>query len=144
MPAAILRNNMATETPEEKIARLEVELHKATEQNTGLRTGSETVIKNLQNQLDTVTKDKSALQVAYDNLLKESNDQIGSLSAELDKAKSITDIIDPSITVDKKEYRVIGKKFNWRGTEYTVQDLLKSKSLQQELVGAGAGFLILK
>ncbi len=135
---------MATETQEEKIVRLETELQKATDQINGLRSGSDTTIKNLQNQLDTVTKEKSELQIAYNGLLKESQDQIGQLSSELDKAKSINDIIDPAITVDKKQYRVIGKKFNWKGTEYTVQDLLQSKSLQQELVAAEAGFLVLK
>lgn len=101
-------------------------------------------------KLARLEKEHQALKSQYDQLLASSQEEIKNLSAELSKAKTIADKAEPTVTVDKKEYSVIGQKFIYRrkgeveAKEILVADLLKDKELQAELVKAGVGFLVLK
>ena len=50
----------------------------------------------------------------------------------------------PTVSVSKVTYEVHAKNFKFKGVDYTVEDLLKNKTLQKELVEKGVGFLVKK
>lgn len=135
---------MPTETLEEKVARLEGELTTARQERDAIRTGSATALKNSQDKIDVLQKENDGLKKKYDELVQESTEEITRISTELDKTKKIADVAEPTITVNKVDYQVLGKNFIWKQREYTVAELLKNKALQETLVKAGAGFLVKK
>lgn len=138
---------MATEeTLEQKVARLEQEKQALTTTNSTLKNQ----VTNLSSDKAALQAENSVLKTKFDDLMASSQEEIGNLSIELSKAKTIADKAEPTITVDKKEYAVIGQKFIYRrrgeveSKEITVAELLKDKLLQAELVKAGVGFLVPK
>lgn len=67
---------------------------------------------------------------------------IADLSAELEQKDQSLKSGYLTVKSNKKTYRVLGKKFSYQGTEYTIDDLLKNQKLIDELVKLGVGFII--
>ncbi|WP_374949610.1 hypothetical protein [Mucilaginibacter sp.] len=107
-------------------------------------------VANLEKENGQLRTANQELAAAHEDLQKTSAEEIGNLSEALSKAQKVADVAEPTITVDKKDYLVIGGNFTYRrkGTtepkDYTLEDLKADKSLQAELVKIGAGFLVLK
>ena len=77
-----------------------------------------------------------------DEYIAELTVQINDLSSELESASDAVEKGYQTVKSGKKTYRVLGKKFNYQSTEYTIEDLIKNQKLIDELVGLGVGFLI--
>ena len=80
--------------------------------------------------------------LAGDNQIAELTSELAKLSAELDTASVAVEKGYQTVKSKKSTYRVLGKKFVYKGNEYTIDDLIKDQILIDELVGLGVGFLV--
>jgi hypothetical protein len=75
-----------------------------------------------------------------DASLAEANTIIDELKTQLTAQQAQPSDV-PVIMVGKDQYRVTAPRFQFEGEEYSVQQLLANKKMQEALVKKGAGFL---
>lgn len=137
--------NTPEETPEQKLDRLITENASLKEANVSLSQANEKLKDEsdvLRTENDTLTSAQADLREQYESLQVEFTEEITVLSAQLAKAKVVSDEFKPTITVDNVDYLVLGKKFIYQHKEYTLQHLLHDEAMQRALVNKGVGFLV--
>lgn len=135
------------ETPEETINRLIAENAALIATNATYKTRIDQIEndnKELTNQVKSGSTEIGRLNEQLTALQTESDEVIAELSTELEKAKAIADVAEPTFTVGSNDYGVIGQKFTYKQKQYTVQELLRDKELQKQLVKIDAGFIYKK
>jgi hypothetical protein len=105
-----------------------------------------------QNKIDVLHSDLDViinkLNKAYADLaianeeLAASNEIVAELSAKLNKAEENRGNPNLQVTVGKKDYQIIGNKFQTVNGEYSAEDLAKDETLLKEMIAKGSGAIL--
>lgn len=143
---------MAPENQEAKVLKLETEnvkikteLAAANTANKELKTSNSDLKKELEKSDTDAAKAGTALgdlQTKFDELVKSSTDEIINLSEQLNSASKDADSSFPTLTRNRKKFKIIGKKFNYEGKDITVDQIRNDGDLADRLIKMGVGFLI--
>jgi len=74
--------------------------------------------------------------------LEASNEIVAELSAKLNKAEENRGNPNLQVTVDKKDYQIVGNKFQTVNGEYSAEDLAKDETLLKEMITKGSGAIL--
>ena len=74
--------------------------------------------------------------------LEASNEIVAELSAKLNKAEENRGNPNLQVTVDKKDYQIVGNKFQTVNGEYSAEDLAKDETLLKEMIAKGSGAIL--
>ncbi|MGJ1432887.1 hypothetical protein ACR79M_15030 [Sphingobacterium spiritivorum] len=87
-----------------------------------------------------ISKCHSDLQ-KKDELINTLNAELANLSSELSEVQKSAEQGYQVVKSGKKNYRVYGKKFHFKGREHSIEDLQKDQKLVNELIALEVGFL---
>lgn len=143
---------MAPENQEAKVLKLETEnvrikteLAAANTVNKELKTYNSDLKKELEKSNANVTtagNEFENLQTKFNELVKLSTEEITNLSEQLNSASKDADSSFPTLTRNRKKFKIIGKKFNYEGYDITVDQIRNDGDLADRLIKMGVGFLI--
>lgn len=143
---------MATDNPDKKVLQLETENVKIKTELAAAKSANkdfETANKDLKKELEKSNTDAAKagtaledLQTKFNELVKSSTDEIINLSEQLNSASKDADSSFPTLTRNRKKFKIIGKKFNYEGNDITVEQIRNDGDLADRLIKMGVGFLI--
>lgn len=91
--------------------------------------------------LEKVISEYDGESTKKDEMINTLNAELANLSSELSEVQKSAEQGYQVVKSGKKNYRVYGKKFLYKGREHSIEDLQKDQNLVNELIALEVGFL---